>query len=234
MERKMLKCSMAATLAVVLTVVSALVFALGGRSHAQDNSTGTAMVAIKLPPPRLDGSVSVEKALSARRTVRTYKEGLLSLADVSQLVWAAQGITEPGRGLRTAPSPQAVYLLDTYVISGNVTDLPVGMYKYEPKEHSLVRVSEADKKSDLFKAVGQTPIKNAPVLIVFTGISEKSKKPGWMYLEAGAASENVHLQAVAMGLGTVTIAGFKDEEVRKALGLGADRQPIYIMPVGKK
>jgi SagB-type dehydrogenase family enzyme len=234
MERKTLKCSVPATFAIVLTVASMLVFVPGEWSQAQDNSTAVAVVAIKLPPPRLDGSVSVEKALSERRTVRTYKEGPLSLADVSQLVWAAQGITEPGRGLRTAPSPQAVYLLDTYVISGNVTDLPMGMYKYEPKEHSLIRISEADKKADLFKAVGQAPIKNAPVLIVFTGISEKSKRPGWMYLEAGAASENIHLQAIAIGLGTVTIAGFKDEDVRKALGLGPDRQPIYIMPVGKK
>jgi SagB-type dehydrogenase family enzyme len=234
MERKMLKRSTTATFAVVLTVASMLVFVPGEWSHGQDNSSGIAMVAIKLPPPRLDGPVSVEKALSERRTVRTYKEGALSLAEVSQLVWAAQGITEPKRGLRTAPSPQAAYLLDTYVISGNVTDLPVGMYRYEPKEHSLIRISEADSKTDLFKAVGQVPIKNAPALIVFAGMLEKSKRPGWMYLEAGAASENIHLQAVAIGLGTVTIGGFKDEDVRKALGLGPDRQPIYIMPVGKK
>ena len=110
----------------------------------------------------------------------------------------------------------------------------MGMYKYEPKEHSLVRISEADKKTELFKAVGQAPIRNASVLIVFSGIQERSKRPGWMYLEAGAASENIHLEAVALGLGMVTIGGFKDEDVRKVLGLGPDRQPIYIMPVGKK
>ena len=234
MKRKALSPFVSALFAALFVVACVLVPFPGQRGMAQNGTTGGAMVAVKLPAPRLDGPVSVEKALLQRRTVRTYKEGPLNLAEISQLLWAAQGITEPVRGLRTAPSPQAAYLLDTYVVSGNVTDLPVGMYRYEPKEHSLLRVSEGDKKAELFKAVGQAPIKNAPALIVFTGMVERSKRPGWMYLEAGAASENIHLEAVALGLGTVTIAGFKDEDVKKVLGLGPDRQPIYIMPVGKK
>jgi SagB-type dehydrogenase family enzyme len=202
-------------------------------AFAHDKDAGTAQ-AIKLPPPRMDGPISVEKALSERRTVRVYKEDPLTLADLSQLLWAAQGITEPKRGLRTAPSATAAYLLNTYVVSGNVTNLPVGMYKYAPKDHSLMKIAEGDKKTELFNAVGQVPIKNAPALIVFSGMSERSKRVGWMYLEAGAASQNMHLEAVTMGLGTVTIAGFKDDDVRRVLNLGQNEQPIYIMPVGRQ
>ena len=110
----------------------------------------------------------------------------------------------------------------------------MGMYRYQPKGHALVRVSEGDRKSDLFKAAGQAPIKNAPVALVITGLSEKTQNPAWMYLEAGHAAENVYLQAVSLKLGTVAMAGFKEEEVRKALNLRDKERVIYIMPIGKK
>ncbi len=189
---------------------------------------------IKLPEPRHDGPVSVEKALTERRSVRTYQDEALTLAEVSQLLWAAQGITEPKRGLRTAPSPRALYLLETYVLPGNVFGLPMGMYRYQPKGHALVKVSEGDRKSDLFRAAGQAPIKNAPAVILFSGVSDRSTQPYWMYLEAGHAAQNVYLQAVSLKLGTVVMAGFKPEEVKKALNLEEKEQPIYIMPVGRK
>ena len=213
--------------------VASIMFLHANHVLGQDKGAGKGQ-AIKLPPPRIDGPISIEKALAERRSVRVYKESPLTLADLSQLLWAAQGITEPKRGLRTAPSPMAAYLLNTYVVSGNVIDLPMGMYKYEPKDHTLIKTKEGDKKTELFNAVGQVPIKNAPVLIVFSGMSDRSKRPGWMYLEAGAASQNVYLETVAMGLGTVTMAGFKDEDVRKVLNLEPNEQPIYIMPVGRK
>lgn len=200
---------------------------------AQDKGAKTEEV-IKLPPPKLDGTMSVEKALSERRTVRSYKEDSLTLAEISQLLWAAQGITEPQRGLRTAPSANARYLLETYVVSGNVTSLPMGLYKYHSKGHELVKVAEGDKKTELFKAVGQIPIKNAPVVIVLSGMSERSRKPALMYLEAGHAAQNVQLQAQPLKLGTVTMGGFKDEDVRKVLGMGQGEQPIYLIPVGRR
>ena len=201
--------------------------------YAQDKA-GRTEEAIKLPPPKLDGTMSVEKALSERRTVRSYKEDSLTLAEISQLLWAAQGITEPQRGLRTAPSANARYLLETYVVSGNVTGLPMGLYKYHSKGHELVKVAEGDKKAELYKAVGQAPLKNAPVLIVLSGMSERSMKPALMYLEAGHAAQNVQLQAQSLKLGTVTMGGFKDEDVRKVLGMGQGEQPIYLIPVGRR
>ncbi|NWF93228.1 MAG: SagB/ThcOx family dehydrogenase [Syntrophaceae bacterium] len=189
---------------------------------------------IQLPSPRYDSEVSVEKALLERRSIRSYKDEPLTLSEISQILWAAQGITEPGRGLRTAPSARALFLLEIYVLPGNVTGLSMGMYKYQPQGHGLIKIAEGDKKAELFRAVGQAPIKNAPVALVFTGRSEKAQRPTWMYLEAGHAAQNVYLQAVSLKLGTVVMAGFRDEEVRRALTLSEKEQPLYIMPIGKR
>ena len=198
---------------------------------AQEKSRGEA---VKLPPPRYDSEVSIEKALQERRSIRSYKEEPLTLIELSQILWAAQGITEPKKGLRTAPSPRAVYLLELYILPGNVTNLPMGIYKYQPQGHELVKIADGDKKAELFKSAGQAPIKNAPVALVITGLSEKAQNPTWMYLEAGHAAENVYLQAVSLKLGTVAMAGFKEDEVRKVLNLPEKERVIYIMPVGKK
>jgi len=189
---------------------------------------------IKLPAAKYDGPVSVEKALLERRSIRAYKDEPLTLADVSQILWAAQGITDSTTGHRTAPSAMARYFLEVYLIPGNVTGLPMGIYKYQPQGHELVVISEGDYKSKLFEAAGQAPIKNAPAALVICGMSERSTNPNWMYLEAGHAAQNVYLQAVSLKLGTVVMAGFKGEEVRKALNISPKEQPIYIMPVGKK
>ena len=154
-----------------------------------------------LPPPRHDSEVSVEKALLERRSIRSYQEEPLTLKELSQILWAAQGITEPKRGLRAAPSPRAAYLLEVYVLPGNVTNLPPGVYKYQPQGHALIKIADGDKKAELFKAVGQAPIKNAPAVLVFSGLSEKAQRPAWMYLEAGHAAQNVYLQAVSLKMG---------------------------------
>jgi SagB-type dehydrogenase family enzyme len=188
----------------------------------------------KLPPPRYESEVSIEKALLERRSIRSYKEEPLTLNDLSQILWAAQGITEPKKGLRAAPSPRALYLLQVYVLPGNVTNLPMGTYRYEPQGHELVKTADGNKKAELFQAAGQTPIKNAPVALVITGLSEKTQNPAWIYLEAGHAAENVYLQSVSLKLGTVAMAGFKEEEVRKVLNLPEKERVIYIMPMGKK
>jgi SagB-type dehydrogenase family enzyme len=188
----------------------------------------------KLPPPRYESEVSIEKALQERRSMRSYKEEPLTLNDLSQILWAAQGITEPKKGLRTAPSPRAAYLLEVYVLPGNVTNLPMGGYKYQPRGHELIKIAAGDKKAELFKAVGQAPIKNAPAVLVFSGLSEKTQRPTWMYLEAGHAAQNVYLQAVSLKMGGVVMGGFKDEDVRKVLNLSEKEQPLYIMPIGKK
>jgi len=230
---------------LIFTSVLAMVFA-GGLLTAvvfRSSNNGELAIAeekvsktenIKLPAPKYDGPVSVEKALLERRSIRAYKEEPLALSDVSQILWAAQGITDSATGHRTAPSAMARYFLEVYLIPGNVTDLPMGIYKYQPQGHELVVIAEGDFKSKLFEAAGQAPIKNAPAALVICGMSERSTNPNWMYLEAGHAAQNVYLQAVSLKLGTVVMAGFKGEEVRKALNISPKEEPIYIMPIGKK
>jgi SagB-type dehydrogenase family enzyme len=204
-----------------------------GDAGAQEKAA--AGVTIKLPSPKLDGTVSIEKALSERRSVRAYKPEPLSLAEVSQILWAAQGVTEPGKGLRTAPSARGMFLVDVYLVAANVTDLPAGLYRYQPKGHELVKVADGDKKAELHKAAGQAAINGAPAVLIITGASDRvANNPSMMYLEAGHAAQNIYLQAVSLKLGTVSMAGFKPEEVKRALSLSEKEQPIYIMPVGRK
>jgi SagB-type dehydrogenase family enzyme len=220
------------TLILGLAILMLLPLCLKDQSIlAQEKSRGET---VKLPSPTYESAVSIEKALSERRSIRSYKEEPLTLNELSQILWAAQGITEPKKGLRTAPSPRALYLLELYVFPGNVTNLPMGIYKYQPQGHELVKIADGDKKAELFKAAGQAPIKNAPVALVISGLSEKAQNPTWMYLEAGHVAQNVYLQAVSLKLGTVAMAGFKEDEVRKVLNLPEKERVIYIMPVGKK
>lgn len=196
---------------------------------------------IKLPLPKYDSETSVEKALLERRSVRSYKDEPLTLSEVSQLLWAAQGITEKEYGLRTAPSAGALYPLEVYVVTGNVNDLPVGVYKYKPQNHELMKVTEGDKRIELYHAsLSQDPIKNAPVTFVFTGVYERTTgKYGergvrYVHIEVGHAAQNVYLQATSLDLGNVVIGAFDDSQVKKALGIPEEEEPLYVVPVGKK
>ncbi len=200
-------------------------------AHCQDGATGKT---VKLPEPRYDGSVSVEKALKERRSVRAYADTPISLADVSQILWAADGITEPGRGLRTAPSAKGAFYVNVYLLAGKVTGLPAGAYRYVPKGHLLERVGEGDKKAEVFKVAPQAQINAAPAVLLIAGQTDRAaSNPPWMYLEAGHVSQNVYLECTALGFSTVTMAGFKEDEVAKVMGFKAEK-PIYLMSIGKK
>ena len=194
---------------------------------------------IKLPEPVQDSKTSIEKAIRERRSVRSFKESPLTLAEVSQLLWAAQGITSP-RGLRTAPSAGALYPLEMYLVAGNVDALPDGVYHYRPIRHELVRVIAGDKRPELFAAaLGQSSVRNAAAVIVFVAVYERTTgKYGvrgiqYAHMETGHAAQNVSLQAVPLSLGTVVIGAFQDAEVRKVLKVPDREQPLYVMPVGR-
>jgi hypothetical protein len=151
---------------------------------AQDKSTGAAT--IKLPAPKYSSDTSVEKALLERRSVRSCKAEPLTIIEIAQILWAAQGITEPKKGMRTAPSARGMYLMEVYLITGNVTNLPAGIYKYGPQGHMLIKIAEGNIKDDLFKAADQAKIKNAPATLLIAGKSaEASGNPQWMYLGGG-------------------------------------------------
>jgi len=195
---------------------------------------------IKLPEPRYESEISVEEALLARRSVRDYKNEPLTLEEVSQLLWAAQGVTTE-KGSRTAPSAGALYPLEIYVAAQNVENLSNGVYKYKSQGHELIKVAEGDKRMELYNAaLDQSAIKDAALVLVISVVYERTtEKYGergerYAHLETGHAAQNVYLQAVALDLGTVVIGAFDDSEVKKIMSMQNEEQPLYIMPVGRK
>ena len=195
---------------------------------------------IQLPEPRYDSETSVEEALAQRRSIRDYADENLTLDELSQLLWAAQGITAPWGG-RTAPSAGALYPLELYVVVGTVEGLESGVYRYRPQEHELEKVKDGDARAALADAaLGQEFITDAAITIVFTAVYERTtakyRERGirYVYMEAGHAAQNVYLQAVALDLGTVTIGAFFDSDVKTVVGIQEHENPVYIMPVGRK
>jgi len=195
---------------------------------------------VQLPEPREDSDVSIEEALLKRRSIRTYTGEALSLQEVSQLLWAAQGTTSP-RGFRTAPSAAATYTLETYIVVGDVEGLGEGVYRYETRQHKLVKVQEGDCRPQLTRAsMGPYFIEGGAVYIVFTAVyrritagagTEAGKK--FTHMEVGHAAQNVYLQVISLGLATVVIGGFSDSQARKILELPENETPLYFMPVGR-
>ena len=194
---------------------------------------------IELPEPDRAGSIPLERMLDRRRSVRTYADAPLTLQEVSQLLWAAQGITHPS-GYRTAPSAGALYPLDLYLTGGRVTDLPDGVYHYRPRGHVLVRTESADRRADLAAAaLNQSWVRTGAVVIAIAGVYERStQKYGdrgrrYTHIEVGHAAQNLYLQAEALDLGTVIVGAFNDEKVRRALGLSDRERPLALLPVGR-
>jgi len=195
---------------------------------------------IKLPEPRYDSDVSVEEALLRRRSVREYTGEPLFLQEVSQLLWAAQGITDP-RGFRTAPSAGGLYPLEVYLVAGEVENLDAGVYKYRSQEHELVKLLTGDKRQELCTAALEQDWvkKGAAVIVIMAVYARTTLKYGdrgirYVHMEAGHAAQNVCLQATAFGLGTVTVGAFYDDQVREVLGAPENEEPLYVMPVGRK
>jgi len=218
----------------------------GGCGEAGDdsyeNNGSVSMVgnsSIALPEPVYESDTSIEEALLARRSIRNYREGALTLQELGQLLWAAQGITDPS-GKRTAPSAGALYPLEVYVVVGDVEGLEAGVYKYRPEPHDLVKTLDGDRRKDLTRvALNQQYITQGAIDIVITAVYERvTRKYGdrgvmYTHIEAGHAAQNICLQVASLNLGTVTIGAFENDGVKRVLGLPADEEPLYIMPVGR-
>jgi SagB-type dehydrogenase family enzyme len=193
---------------------------------------------IKLPAPVHDGNISVEKALSERRSVRKFQDVPLDIAEVSQLLRAAQGITD-SKGFRTTPSAGALYPLEVYVAAGSVKGLSPGVYKYKPAGHELILVKEGDARASLKDAaLGQSVVKDGAIVIIIAGVYERTtaKYPGgekYVHMEAGHSAQNVYLQAHTLGLGTVAVGAFNDNAVERAAMMSENERPLYLMPVGR-
>jgi SagB-type dehydrogenase family enzyme len=195
---------------------------------------------MKLIQPRRDGPLSLEKVIQERRSIRDYRHDAVHLADLAQLLWAAQGITGPTDGHRAAPSAGALYPLEVYVVAGNVTGLEPGVYKYEPQGHALTELRAGDVRNELYQAaLRQECVRDAAVVVVLSAVYQRtSMKYGqrterYVYVEIGHAAENLLLQAVSLGLGSVPVGAFDDALVKEVLRLPEKEAPLYLLPVGK-
>jgi SagB-type dehydrogenase family enzyme len=177
--------------------------------------------------------MSLEETLVQRRSVREFSAQPLTLAELSQLLWAAQGITNE-RGFRTAPSAGALYPLEVYVAT------PEGLHRYEPQGHRLLSIGSKDTRPALYEAaLRQEPVRRAPAVFILAAVYERTsvkygseRSPRYVHMEAGHAAQNLLLEAVALGLGAVPIGAFVDREIQEALGIPSDHQPLYLIPVG--
>jgi SagB-type dehydrogenase family enzyme len=224
-----IKTKIQCVLAIVLFAF--LTMPLAGSDMQHDTESPTT---IQLPRPARSGVVSLEEALSQRRSTREFAPGPLSERQLSQLLWAAQGITG-SEGYRTAPSAGALYPLEIYVV------LPAGFYHYGPARHRLDRISADDLRLVLYHAaLEQDAIREAEAVFVMTAVYERTAQkygtargPRYVHLEAGHAAQNLILEAIALGLGAVTMGAFHDAEVQKALALPRNHEPLYLIPAGK-
>jgi SagB-type dehydrogenase family enzyme len=197
-----------------------------------------------LPAPRTDSDVSVEQALAQRRSRRNFQGEPISAEQLSQILWAAYGITEPRPdaprgGLRTTPSAGALFPLQIYVVIGNVEGIEPGVYRYVSEEHKLVQIISGDVRSELASAaLGQNSVRNASAIVAYSSdfavMLPRYGERGIMYtyIEVGHSAQNVYLQAEALGLGTVAVGAFTDSQVAEVLNLPENETPLYLMPFG--
>jgi SagB-type dehydrogenase family enzyme len=185
-----------------------------------------------LPSPRVDGQVSLEAALQGRRSVRSFGDTLLTIEQIGQLLWAAQGVTDD-EGHRTAPSAGATYPLELDVVTAD------GLARYLPDGHRLAWRGAVDLRATLAEAaLGQAAVLEAPLVLVISGVQERTaarygkRAERYVAMEAGHAAQNVLLEAVSLDLGAVLVGAFDDVAVRRLLGLADGEAPLYLVPVG--
>jgi SagB-type dehydrogenase family enzyme len=194
---------------------------------------------IRLPQPRFSGPTSLEDALLARRSIRHIARDPLTVDELTQLLWAAQGVTH-AQGFRTAPSAGALFPLELHVAAGCVTGLRAGLYRYRPLEHALVASAQQDLRAELCRAaLSQRPVERAPVVFLLTAVygraTQKYGERGVRYadMEAGHAAQNLILQAAALELRAVVVGAFEDDAVRRVALLPPGEEPLYLVPVGR-
>jgi len=196
---------------------------------------------IYLPSPSQKGSMSLEEAIARRRSVRRFTSEPISQSQLSQILWAAQGISDTSWRYRTVPSAGVTYPLEVFVVCGSnsIKKMGDGIYHYDIDSHSLSLHHNEDVRLELARAaLDQEFIYQAPVDIVICAVYERttlgygSRGERYIHIEVGHAGQNIYLQAEALGLATVAIGAFNDEQVRQVLRLDKQYKPLYIMPIG--
>ncbi len=235
---KFLKTMLILTIVLSLALSASCVFLEGAVQYIGSRNLGTDNIMLEgeeimLPNPDREGKVSLEQAIEQRRSIRQFTDAPLDKQQVSQLLWAAQGITEQATGYRASPSAGALYPLEIFLVDQE------GVYHYQPQGHQMVQISTDDIRQLIAScALGQQSVAQAPASIIITAIYDRTMAGygdrGIRYadIEAGHACQNILLQATALGLGAVPIGAFRDQCINDALGLDQDFTPLYVVPVG--
>ncbi len=217
--------------------------AISGKVLMNHTLTGGVMAqqkdSIALPEVAVTGEQTLQQLLRLRRSNRKFEDAPLSLSEIGQLLWAAQGITHQGH--RTTPSAGALYPLELYLVAGQVEGIEAGIYRYSPKSHRLNQTADGDRRKRLTRAaMWQSWIKDAAAVVVFAAVYERTTwkygKRGvrYVHIEVGHAAQNLHLQVEALGLGTTAVGAFDDKKLANLLQLPADTEPLLLMPVGRQ
>jgi SagB-type dehydrogenase family enzyme len=187
-----------------------------------------------LPAPVTDGATSLERAIAERRSIREFRADPLPLGTLGQLLWAAQGVTSAD-GKRAAPSAGALYPLELYVVTAGE------VLHYLPDGHRIERRAVADLRPRLRDAAfGQRHVGAAPVVIVLAAAEERTTRKygargiAFAEREAGHAAQNILLQAAARGLAAVPVGSVDPARAAHVLGLPADQDVRYLIPVGTR
>ncbi|MFW6326427.1 MAG: SagB/ThcOx family dehydrogenase [Desulfovermiculus sp.] len=183
-------------------------------------------------------SGSLTNLMYERRSVRTFASGSVSLEQISRVLFAAQGITRNNR-YRTVPSAGALYPLELYLVSGEVSGLETGVYRYRPRGHELVQVTSGDKRQALAgQAYQQMWVAEAQAVVVITAVYERvtgkygQRGERYAHIEAGCAAQNLSLAGYNLGLGSTVVGAFSDQGVAEVIKAGEKERPLIVMPVG--
>ncbi|MFH1267595.1 MAG: SagB/ThcOx family dehydrogenase [Planctomycetota bacterium] len=199
---------------------------------------------IPLDRPTIKGGEPLWDTIRARRSVRRYSGEPISLANLSQLLWATQGITKgAGRdAFRAAPSAGGLYPVETYLVVHAVEGVERGVYHYGVEKHSLEQLKTGNFRAAMKRAaLGQSIAGQAAAVFLFSAVFERStceygqRAYRYVYLDAGHAAENLALAASALGLVSCPVAAFYDEELNALVDLDGQRESVvYLTTVGKK
>ena len=185
---------------------------------------------IRLPKPNLNRNSEVMEAFANRHSTREYAAKALTLTDLSDLLWAANGINRPEEGKRTAPSAMNKQDVDVYVV------LSEGTYLYDAKAHQLNLVAEGDHRGAV--AGGQAFVKSAPVSLLLVsdlsrlGDAKNTHTQLMGAVDAGIVSQNISIFCSAAKLATVPRASMDTAKLKSVLKLTDTQLPLMNHPVG--
>jgi SagB-type dehydrogenase family enzyme len=209
------------------------------RSLRSGRAAGAPSLKVALPEVVLAGEATLRRTLETRRSTREYSEAPLQLQQVASLLWAAQGITSPG-GLRTAPSAGAIYPLRGYFLSFRVEGLPAGFYGFAVDTRALTMLTRGDKQAHLVKACSdQQCVQECAAALLLTAWYGRVRREfgalaeKLVAIEAGHIGQNWHLQAAALGLGSISLGNFDATAVKMLLPIPQDEEPVYLLLAGQ-